>query len=297
MTFRHNQRKTAPRARTGGGTGKIALGGGAGTIILVLIVWALGGSPQEILGLLNGLNSQDSSMSAPAGPAQSLDHCKTGADANNYVDCRIEFTALSLDAVWARELPRQIGINYNKPGLVIFTGRTRSACGVAGTATGPFYCPGDRTAYFDPEFFHQLETLGARNAPFAQEYIVAHEFGHHIQQLQGTLGLSNYNDPGPESNAVRIELQADCYAGIWAHFADKGPDAFLEPVTREQVLDALAAARSVGDDHIQQHRGGEVRPDLFTHGRSDQREKAFYAGYRSGEMSQCSLDAILNTTR
>ena len=118
-------------------------------------------------------------------------------------------------------------------------------------------------------------------------YIVAHEFGHHIQNLEGTLGLSDYNNPGADSNAVKIELQADCYAGLWASYADKGDNPLLEPITKEQVSDAVAAAQAVGDDNIQRRSGGQVQPDSWTHGSSEQREKAFLAGYNSGKMSQC----------
>ena len=136
-------------------------------------------------------------------------------------------------------------------------------------------------------FFEQLEQLGGTNAPLAQMYIVAHEFAHHIQQLEGTLSLSNYNDPGEDSNAVKIELQADCYAGIWISQADKGDDALLEPITEEQVAGAIDTARAVGDDNIQQRSGGEVRPDLWTHGSSEQRQNAFLTGYNEGTMASC----------
>ena len=172
---------------------------------------------------------------------------------------------------------------------MVFTNSTRSGCGVASSATGPFYCPTDQTAYFDVSFFDQLKNYGATNTPFAQEYIVAHEFGHHIQKLQNTLGMSNYNEPGPESNAVKIELQADCYAGVWAYYADKGDNALLQPITEEQLAGAINAARAVGDDNIQQRSGGEVRPDTFTHGTSEQRQEAFLAGYHTGQMSSCPL--------
>ena len=137
-----------------------------------------------------------------------------------------------------------------------------------------------RAAIFPPNF-------GGDDAPLAQMYIVAHEFGHHIQNLEGTLGLSDYDDPGADSNAVKIELQADCYAGLWASYADKGDNPLLEPITKEQVSDAVAAAQAVGDDNIQRRSGGQVQPDSWTHGSSEQREKAFLAGYNSGKMSQC----------
>ncbi len=170
---------------------------------------------------------------------------------------------------------------------MIFNGSTNSGCGTASSATGPFYCPADQSAYFDTTFFDSLSNYGAHNAPFAQMYIVAHEFGHHIQQLEGTLQLSDYNDPGADSNAVKIELQADCYAGIWASHADKGEDALLEPISQQQVADAVTAAQAVGDDNIQRRSTGQVQPDAWTHGSSEQRQRAFLAGYNSGRMAEC----------
>ena len=289
MTFQGDFQKSGNRARSGGGGGKIAAGGGIGTLVIAGIFLLLGGNPAD-LGRVLGDSSQQQQL--PVGQGQSsgsLDHCKTGADANKYADCRVEFTAISLDRVWDKQLPQQANIQYTKPGITVFDGATRTGCGQASASTGPFYCPKDQTGYFAPSFFSQIDRLGGKNAPFAQEYIVAHEFGHHIQQLEGTLGLSNYNQPGADSNAVKIELQADCYAGVWGHYADKGPDAILEPITEDQVRDAVTAARAVGDDNIQQRSGGDVRPDQFTHGSSEQRQKAFMLGYQSGKMAQCDF--------
>lgn len=192
-----------------------------------------------------------------------------------------------MDAVWQDLLPAEAGIEYTQPGLHLFQDVATSGCGRASAQTGPFYCPADTTAYFDVSFFNQLGQLGGSDAPLAQMYVVAHEFGHHIQQLEGTLGMSNYNDPGEDSAAVAIELQADCYAGLWASHADKGPDAILEPITRDQLASAIQTARAVGDDNIQRRSGGEVNPDMFTHGSSQQREEAFQRGYDSGHMSAC----------
>mgnify|MGYP002712999864 CR=1 FL=1 len=125
---------------------------------------------------------------------------------------------------------------------------------------------------------------------FAQAYVIAHEVGHHIQNLEGTLGLSDYDDPGADSNAVKIELQADCYAGLWASYADKGDNPLLEPITKEQVSDAVAAAQAVGDDNIQRRSGGQVQPDSWTHGSSEQRQESFLRGYQGGTMESCHED-------
>ncbi len=287
MTFKPDIVKTKNRARTGGsGTRGIALGGGGiGALLLAGLLWYFGIDSNQIQDILG---SQDTSVSTQSTTGY-LDHCQTGADANNDPECRVEFTASSLDKIWSEILPKQAGISYVEPMVVVFRGSTSSGCGTASASTGPFYCPADQGAYFDVTFFDQLANFGAVNTPLAQEYIVAHEFGHHIQQLQGTLKLSNYNDPGPDSNAVRIELQADCYAGIWAYHADKGEDAYLEPITQEQLQSAIDAARSVGDDNIQSRSGGEVRPDLFTHGTSEQRQAAFMSGYQTGQLSSCTL--------
>ncbi|WBT07792.1 neutral zinc metallopeptidase [Corynebacterium sp. SCR221107] len=286
MTFRGDIQKTSNRARTGGGGRRVAAGGGIGTLVLVGLFLLMGGNPADI-GQFLGSDQVTQGDSANGTDSGGLDHCKTGEDANTYDDCRVEFTAMSVDQMWEEQLKAQAGIDYIQPGLVVFTDTTSSGCGMATSATGPFYCPGDESAYFDISFFDQLPRYGGANTPFAVEYIVAHEFGHHIQQLEGTLSLSNYNDPGADSNAVKIELQADCYAGMWAHYADKGANAYLEPITEEQVNDAITAARAVGDDNIQARSGGEVRPDLFTHGTSEQRQEAFLAGYYSGKMSAC----------
>ncbi|MCQ9342763.1 neutral zinc metallopeptidase [Corynebacterium sp. 153RC1] len=285
MTFRGGIQKTESRARTGGGgTGRMVAGGGIGTVLLVGLFLLMGGNPaqlDEFLGSQSGAGQQQVETSG------GLDHCQVSDQANTEADCRVEFTALSVDQMWQEILPQQAGIEYTEPGLVVFTNATQSGCGYASSKTGPFYCPADQSTYFDVSFFDQLSQYGGENTPFAQQYIVAHEFGHHIQQLEGTLRLSNYNDPGAESNAVLIELQADCYAGMWAHYADQGEDAFLEPITDAQVNDAITAARAVGDDNIQQRSTGEVRPDLFTHGTSEQRQEAFLTGYRTGQMSSC----------
>ncbi|AZA11531.1 KPN_02809 family neutral zinc metallopeptidase [Corynebacterium gerontici] len=282
MTFRGGIEKPENLARTGGNGGKIAAGGGIGTLLLVGLFLLMGGDPAQLGGLVGGEQQPQSQNSSGT-----LEHCQTSDDANKYADCRVEFTALSLNQVWSTQLPDQANLNYTKPGLTVFNSSTSTGCGTASSATGPFYCPVDHTAYFDVSFFDQLQKYGGENTPFAQEYIVAHEFGHHIQSIEGTLGLSDYNDPGPNSNAVKIELQADCYAGVWGHFADKGEDAFLEPITEQQVQNAIDAARAVGDDNIQSKAGRNVNPESFTHGSSQQRQEAFLSGYRSGKMASC----------
>jgi len=281
MTFRKDANVTGGRrATTGGSGGRIAAGGGIGSLLLIGLFLLMGGNPSDIGGMLGGGQSG-------GGPESTLEHCNTPEDGNRDADCRVDFTAQSVDQMWATMLPEQAGIEYGEPGRVVFENVVASGCGQATSATGPFYCPADQSAYFDVSFFDQLNRIGGTNSPLAQMYIVAHEFGHHVQQLEGTLSLSNYNDPGEDSNAVKIELQADCYAGIWVAHADKGENAMLEPITREQVAGAIDTARAVGDDNIQKRSGGEVRPDLWTHGSSEQRQNAFLTGYNEGTMAAC----------
>ena len=281
MTFRKDANVTGGRrATTGGSGGRIAAGGGIGSLLLIGLFLLMGGNPSDIGGMLGGGQSG-------GGPESTLEHCNTPEDGNQHADCRVDFTAQSVDQMWATMLPEQAGIEYREPGRVVFENVVASGCGQATSATGPFYCPADQSAYFDVSFFDQLNRIGGTNSPLAQMYIVAHEFGHHVQQLEGTLSLSNYNDPGEDSNAVKIELQADCYAGIWVAHADKGENAMLEPITREQVAGAIDTARAVGDDNIQKRSGGEVRPDLWTHGSSEQRQNAFLTGYNEGTMAAC----------
>lgn len=290
MTFREGADFGGRRATSGGSGrgGTIAAGGGIGTIIIVGLYLLLGGDPSDIGSILGSQETSQNQNQLPGGSDDgALEHCKTAADANEFADCRVEGTARSIDAVWTDLLPQQANIEYTKPGLVIFQDSVRTGCGAASSATGPFYCPSDQTAYFDVSFFDQLDKLGGSDAPLAQMYTVAHEFGHHIQQLEGNLGLSNYNQPGEDSNAVKVELQADCYAGLWASRADKGDNAFLEPITEQQIADAVETARAVGDDNIQKRSGGGVRPDTWTHGSSEQRQKAFLAGYKQGTMGAC----------
>ncbi|MEX3503906.1 neutral zinc metallopeptidase [Corynebacterium sp. LK2510] len=292
MTFNSNFNRggggrvtTSSGGGTGGGLGGMPIaigGGGIGTLLLVALLYFLGG------GLGGGQTTQPGPQANSAG-SYNLDHCESPNAANEYDDCRVEATMYSTDAVWQEVLPAQAGIAYQQPGMHLFRDRVATACGNASSATGPFYCPADSTAYLDVSFFEQLGQLGGANGPLTQEYVVAHEIGHHVQQLEGTLGLSNYNDPGEDSAAVAIELQADCYAGIWAKHAAEGPDAMLEPITREQLSQAVQTARAIGDDNIQKRSGQEVNPDAWTHGSSQQREEAFMAGYETGRMGSCDF--------
>ncbi|QCQ90912.1 KPN_02809 family neutral zinc metallopeptidase [Rhodococcus sp. SGAir0479] len=297
MTFNDDVRINADRVTVGGGgggggRGKFVLGGGAGGLIVLVLALLLGGDPGSIHGGLGGADTQyDPGSSAISGAR--LENCEFGVDANRDVGCRIAGTAESLDAVWGAQLPAQAGVDYAAPQVSLFSGAVSTGCGNATSDVGPFYCPADSTAYFDTSFFQLLvDQFGANAGPLAQEYVVAHEFGHHIQNQLGDIGRAQQDPRGATSQAVRTELQADCYAGLWAHYASTqpgpgGPQPFLKPLTGADVADALSAASAVGDDRIQRSAGARVNPEGWTHGSSEQRQNWFRAGYDTGRASAC----------
>lgn len=287
MTFSNSSQLDPGRAGGGGGGRGIAVGGGIGGTLILLIVGLLFG--QEGIDALTGGGSQAGGSSTSV-EQDRAERCRTGADANEYTDCRMIATAQSLDQFWEDYLPRATGEQYVLPGLVLFEQRTDTGCGAASSAVGPFYCPADETAYLDVGFFAELQRqFGAAGGPLAEEYVLAHEFGHHIQHQIGTLGYAQQDPQGPESGAVRVELQADCLAGLWANGAsgDTTGPVQLEEITDEQLAQAIDAAEAIGDDRIQETTQGRVTPEAFTHGTSEQRRAWFYAGYRTGDLAQC----------
>ena len=224
-----------------------------------------------------------------------LDKCETGADANARVECRMKGASASLDTYWSSAFAQE-GITYRSPGdLVLFSGSTSTGCGNATSATGPFYCPPDETIYLDTGFFDELRgQFGASGGPLAEMYVVAHEWGHHIQNVLGTMDNLNLQQTGPTSDTVRLELQADCYGGSWAGSAstitDSGGVPFLQPITKQQVNDALNAASVIGDDRIQEQATGQVHPETWTHGSSEQRQKWFLIGFQKGPTACNTFD-------
>ena len=280
---------------TGGGGGRrgAAIGGGAGGIILL------------ILGLIFGQNLTGSGSAFDTGQVQaggtesteSFDQCKTGADANRDVTCRIIGTVNSVQDYWMDALPADVNRQYREAKTVIFSGQVQSACGAASAATGPFYCPADERIYIDPTFFDELTNrFGADDGALAQEYVVAHEYAHHVENILGFLAKGQDGKTGPSSGGVRIELMADCLAGVWANHAattkDDNGNTLLKPLTERDIQSALSAAAAVGDDSIQEKLGGgNVNQESYTHGSSESRQRWFIAGYEGGTANQCDTFA------
>jgi predicted metalloprotease len=267
--------------------GGVAIGGGAGVLglIVFLLLQVLGGGGATT-GALPGIDQVQ-------GARTQLDQeCKTGRDANTKQDCRVVAVVNSLQGFWAAEFQRRGG-QYQLAPTQLFSGATQTGCGPASSAVGPFYCPRDGTVYIDLSFYQELQTkFGARGGPFAQAYVLAHEYGHHVQNLTGTMDQVGNDRTGPQSGAVRLELQADCYAGLWASHAttEPGPDGgdpLVERLTSDDIADGLDAAAAIGDDRIQERVQGRVNPESWTHGSAAQRQKWFNVGYRTGDLQQC----------
>jgi hypothetical protein len=268
----------------GGGSGMKVGGGIGGLVILVLVLL---------------LQSQLGGSGGPVGGAEttsSLDHCQDGDDANQNRDCAMLADVNSIQGFWETALPRQTGTEYARGTTTVFTGGTQTGCGNATSDVGPFYCPVDQHVYLDPTFFEEMlkGQLGAKGGLFSEAYVLAHEYGHHVQNLLGTMGRVR-TQQGPESDAVRLELQADCFAGMWTKYATEVPDDSGEPyildLTDQDIANGLDAARAVGDDRIQKRSGGRVDPDRWTHGSSEQRMSWFRRGLAEGTVEACDTFA------
>jgi predicted metalloprotease len=282
MTFNPNTPldpgEITDRRGMGRGGGVVLGGGGAVGLVILLAYVLLGGNPNDLGPLL-----EPGAVTGPGGSAIATD-CKTGQDANTRDDCRILGYVNSVQKYWTDQFGAS-GKTYQRVDTVLFSGATQSGCGTATSSTGPFYCPTDKLVYLDLDFFNELRTrFGAKGGSLAQGYVIAHEYGHHVQDLLGTLQVGS-GDTGATGRSVRTELQADCFAGVWAnHAASTG---YLQRLTDAQIADALDAAKAVGDDRIQQATRGQVNPDSWTHGSAAQRQKWFGTGYSSGDPAAC----------
>ena len=251
--------------------GKLAVGGGLGTIVIVILYSLLGGNPNDLKSVLpsgGGMTTQQGKMS----PADE--------EGFKFVSKVLKET----ETVWDKVFPDQLGKSYVHPKLVVFTEQVQSGCGMADTGVGPFYCPADSNVYIDLAFYETMEKQLGASGDFAQAYVVAHEVGHHVQNLLGTSNKVNelrarLNEKDFNKISVKMELQADFLAGVWAHYATE-----LQ-IDEQDVREVMNAAQQIGDDTLQKRSQGYVQPDSFTHGTSAQRVKWFMAGFRSGKIS------------
>jgi predicted metalloprotease len=274
MTFNPNADVSGSGASRRG-TGIAVAGGGIAGIGAIAVL------------LLNLFTGSDFSGLIPVDPGATgggsqIENCTTGADANASDSCRLAAASLAVNQYWAGQID-----GYRQPQLVLVDQQTSTQCGTASNQVGPFYCPPDETVYIDPTFFSLLRSeFDATAGPLAQLYVLAHEYGHHVQHIKGIMQDHPGNGNGPASNGVRTELQADCFAGAWigqmTQQKDKNGVPFLQAPTPQQIADALNAAQAVGDDHIQKEAGQPVNPESWTHGSSAQRERWFENGYQKG---------------
>jgi uncharacterized protein len=270
-------------SRVGGAGGLAVGGGGIGIAILViyLIVSALsggGGLPGQLGPLDNQRVGEDAAQSDLS------QECQTGEDANQREDCRIVAVVNSVQKFWTGVFTSS-GEQYQPSDTVFFTDAIDTGCGHATSQVGPFYCPADKLVYIDLGFFDELQQFGAEDTPFVESYVLAHEYGHHVQDQLGVLDRIGNDTQGPESRAVRSELQADCYAGVWAaHAVQTG---LVVELTQQDINSGLDAAAAIGDDRIQEKTQGQVNPETFTHGTSEQRRRWFSRGYETGKPAEC----------
>jgi uncharacterized protein len=273
MRWREGRQSDNVEDRRGMGGKGLAVGG-IGSVVVIIIAFLLGVDPSQ---LLNGGGSDPApgtQVARPANPEE--DELKAFSSS----------VLANTEDVW-EEVFRQKGQQYRRPKLVLFTGQVRSPCGLSSSAVGPFYCPGDQKVYIDLSFYKELKSRFRAPGDFAQAYVIAHEVGHHIQNLTGTMDkVDSMRGRGSERDAnelsVRLELQADCYAGVWAQYAQKKGD-----LEAGDIEEALNAATAIGDDRLQKEGQGYVVPDSFTHGTSAQRMRWFRQGLETGDIRQC----------
>ena len=273
------------RSMPGGMPGGLAVGGGgvglAALVVFLLITLLSGGKGG--LGQLGSL--EDQSVGRGDSPGEVSQACRTGEDANQRQDCRIVAVVNSVQRFWDGVFARS-GRRYGFVDTVFFTGQVQTGCGFASSQVGPFYCPADKLVYIDLGFFDELESrFGATDTPFVEAYVLAHEYGHHVQDQLGVLEGIRGDVQGPQSKSVRSELQADCYAGVWAKNAVS--TGLVEELTQNDINSGLDAASAIGDDRIQEQTQGQVNPETWTHGSSEQRRRWFSRGYEEGRPAVC----------
>jgi predicted metalloprotease len=277
----------------GGGFGGLPIGGGGLTGIIITVLLAL-------VGGYFGINTLGGGGSEPqAGDNTNLKQECSQTTALKQLDCRNVLYVNSIQAFWRDELPNSFGKTYQPAKTVFFSQAVRTGCGNADSGTGPFYCPSDDQVYIDLTFYKLLaDQLGAPGE-FAQPYVLAHEYGHHVQDLVGTeaaMRREQQRNPGAANQlSVRLELQADCYAGVWAKgatgTADAGGQKIFKSITAQDIQEGLQTASKIGDDTLQQRSGGTINPAEFTHGTSAQRQQWFGTGYNKGDPKSCDTFA------
>ena len=290
MTFNDNAQidSTSVSKRSGAKRGGMIAGGGVGIALLLYLGSQLLGV--DLSGLQPVAEQYIGGQQVQPQKVEQMADCNTGKDANSDTECRMAGASDSLNRYWATQMD-----GYVKPAEVaLFSGQTQSRCGTASSATGPFYCPADESIFIDVAFFDTLrKDYGASGGELSQMYVLAHEWGHHVSNLTGDLAKAG-NQAGATAGSVRLELQADCYAGSWVHAASSVTDnagvPLLKPVTQTQINDALNAAAAIGDDHIMEQAGMRVNPERFTHGTSEQRQRWFMTGYNGGPASCATFD-------
>ena len=281
--MKYNEGAQLDPSQMGGGGGRrggIAVGGGAGVLVL-LVALLFGVNPGDILG---GTAAPEQSSGATP-----FAQCTRGSDIRRDRDCRFVAFTNSIQDYWGETLQ-----GYDEIQVNTFSGGVDTACGSATAAVGPFYCPADTTVYLDLSFFDQLTgQLGAQGGDAAEAYVLAHEFGHHVQNLTGVMRQvqGGGQGTGPKSPGVRLELQADCYAGTWFKRATEDPDSPISEVSRDDLNRAADAAAAVGDDRIQEKTQGQVTPESWTHGSAAQRQKWLARGFTSGDPNDCDTFA------
>ena len=264
----------AGAAMAGGAAYKLFGGGITGLIAMGVVIFLLSGG-------FGGSSPQPGAEQGGAGASDLASTCRTGADADAIPECRIVAAVNSVQKYWASSVD-----NYRQADTVFFTDAVSTGCGRATSDVGPFYCPADETVYLDLGFFDQLRSdFGAQGGTFSETYVIAHEYGHHVQHLVGYDRKVGQDRQGPESGAVRLELQADCFAGVWARNAVR--TGFVTSLTQADIEDGLDAASVIGDDRIQQRTAGRVIPEQFTHGTSEQRQRWLTTGYTTGDPTRC----------